>query len=128
MTQVFTHADFVSRTLAAFPDLAEDFASVARMPTLHASVFAHRLQRAKGSADWDAYKRGIRLVDALWEGADEELGRALRWTFLKALDFDGPRGPMAWEYLSPELRRAWTATRGRLEALSALPRKAEKPR
>ena len=128
MPPTFTHSDFVQRALAAFPDLADDFASVQGMPTLYASVFAHRLQQAKGLADWDAYERGIRLVEQLLNGADDELTRALRWTFMNGLDFDGPRGPVAWQFLSPELQRAWKATRDEVAALSALPRKGEKAR
>jgi hypothetical protein len=121
MTQVFTHSDLVQRALAAFPEVAEDMARVGDYPGLQASVFAQRLQRAKGAADWDAYDRGVRLIEELLAHADEQLEGELRWNVMKGLDFDGPRGPVAWEFLSPELRQAWTATRRKLDALSALP-------
>jgi hypothetical protein len=121
MTQTFTHSDLLQRVMAAFPDVAEDLASVADYPTLEASVFGHRLQRAKGAADWDAYKRGVRLIEELWARADEQLDGELRWSVMKGLDFDGPRGAVAWECLGPELRHAWAVTRRKLDALSALP-------
>src|SRR5688500_1732909 len=108
MTQAFTHSDFVQRVLAAFPDVAEDLASLTQYPTLQASVFAQRLQRAKGAADWDGYERGVRLIEELWAHADEQLDGELRWSVMKGLDFDGPRGPVAWEFLGPELPQAWT--------------------
>ena len=125
MTQAYTHSDFVRLALAGFPELAKDFASVEGMPTLYASIFSSHLQRAKGSADWDTYARGIRLIERLWDSPDPALSTALRWGVLKGLDFDGPRGPVAWEYLNPELRRAWASARKEIETLSALPRKAK---
>ena len=121
MAQAFTHSDFVQRFLAAFPDVAEDLASVTDYPGLQASVFAQRLQRAKGAADWDSYERGVRLIEEMLPHADEQLESELTWNVMKGLDFDGPRGPVAWEFLSPELRHAWTATHRKLDALSALP-------
>ena len=128
MTQALTYDDFARQALAVFPDLAEDIASVGEYRALGVSAFAERLQRAKGAADWDTYERGIRLVEALWDSADPELAGALRWTLMKGLDFDGPRGPVAWACLSPDLQRAWTATHRKLEALSALPSKPKRRR
>ena len=125
MTQTFSHSDFVERVLTAFPDLAPKFASVAEYPTLHGGIFANRLQRAKGAADWDSYERGIRLIEALLPQADAELESTLRWRVMRRLDFEGPRGPIAWEYLGPELRRAWTATHRRIADLQALPKKTK---
>ena len=125
VTQPYTHSDFVRLALAEFPELADDFASVEGMPTLYASIVSGRLQRAKGDADWDTYERGIRLIERLWDSPDPDLSGALRWGVMKGLDFDGPRGPLAWEYLNPELRRAWESTRNYLDALSALPRKSK---
>lgn len=125
MTQAYTHSDFVRLALATFPDLADDFASVEGMPTLYASIFGERLQRAKGSADWDTYARGIALIERLWDSPDQALSTALRWGVMPRLEFDGPRGPVAWEYLNPELRRAWESTHKELQARRALPRKTK---
>jgi hypothetical protein len=111
--------------LAEFPELVDDFDSVDGMPTLYASIFGERLQRAKGSADWDNYACGIRLIERLWNSPAPRSQRALRWGEMKGLDFDGPRGPVAWDCLNPELRRAWASTHKRIEALAAVPRKAK---
>ena len=73
MTQEYTTSDFVRSALTEFPELAGDFDSVEGMPSLYGSIFAERLQRAKGSADWDSYARGIRLIEHLWESPDPEL-------------------------------------------------------
>ncbi|HEY9228088.1 MAG TPA: hypothetical protein VIP11_15635 [Gemmatimonadaceae bacterium] len=124
----FTHDDLLARIVAAFPELADDIAACSGMPTLQAAALGDRLQRAKGQADWDAYARGIQLVADLWDNADDQLARELRWSFIKALDFDGVRGPVAWEYLPPDMQRAWSLTRKYLDELSALPRKARKRR
>jgi len=122
----FSHDDFLSRAVGAFPELAGDIDACVGMPTLQAAALAHRLQRAKGEADWDTYERGINLVAEIWGHADEQLERELRWSFIKALDFDGPRGPVAWNYLPREMQLAWTRTQKYLEKLSALPSKAKK--
>jgi hypothetical protein len=126
--QLLTHSDFVRLALAEFPELREDLEAVEEMPTLAASIFASRLQRAKGTADWDSYERGIRLLASLWESADPALQTALGWGVMKGLDFEGPRGPVAWEYLTSELRQAWQSTHGKVEALTALPRKGKNRR
>jgi hypothetical protein len=118
-----THSEFLARVRDAFPDLSPDLDSVAAYPTLQAAVLAQRLQRAKGEGDWDCYERGIRLVAEALRDAEPELARTLGWSFVKGLDFEGTRGPIAWALLPPELQRAWAATRRKLDALSALPRK-----
>jgi hypothetical protein len=119
-----THSDFIDRAVVAFPELGEDVAELAAMPRLQISAIAQRLQRAKGAADWDAYERGIRLVQDSLATADEQLSAELRHSFMKALDFDGERGPIAWAYLSPELQHAWKAVHAELDRLTALPHRA----
>ena len=122
----FTHEDFLARAVSAFPELADDIDACVGMPTLQAAALAHRLQRAKGEIDWDTYERGIKLVAEFWDNADEQLDRELRWSFIKALDFAGVRGPVAWAYLPVEMQRAWTRAQKYLDELSALPRKTRK--
>jgi hypothetical protein len=83
--------------LAEFAELVDDFDSVEWMPTVYASIFGERLQRAKGSPDWDSHACGIRPIERLWNSPDPALSRALRWGVMKGLGFDGPRGPVAWD-------------------------------
>jgi hypothetical protein len=40
---------------------------------------------------------------------------------MKALDFDGARGPRAWDLWPADLQRAWHSTRRELDALKSLP-------
>ena len=121
----FAHADFVARALDAFPELAEDFEYDAARPRMQLSAFAQRLQRAKGAADWAAYQRGIQLIAHLWDTADDSLAAGLRSTFMRELDFDGDRGPIAWAYLSAELQRAWSVARKHVDELTTPPRRAK---
>jgi hypothetical protein len=65
----------------------------------------------------------VRLAAELWRRPDADLLNALNVSFLEHLDFDGPRGPLAWERLTPELRAGWRAMRAANERLMALPAK-----
>jgi hypothetical protein len=123
--QLFTYSDFVRLAVDTFPDLAEEFRYIGQYPTLQVSAFAERMQRAKGAADWDGYERGVRVVSELWPRADHQLSQALSFTLMKALDFDGPRGKVAWDLLPPDLQGAWRMTRKHLDELTALPRKTK---
>ena len=123
-----THSDFLQQVVLAFPDVADELASFANYPSLQARRVGTRLQRAKGAADWDAYGRGVRLLEDAWSRADAQLERELQWSLLKALDFDGPRGLHAWELLSPELQHAWRVTRRKLDSLNALPAPRSRPK
>ena len=124
MEHPYSQADFAYLALEAFPELGEEFRSVGPHLTLQMAVFARRLQQAKGIADWDSYARGVEVIEALWQRPDHRLSGALTLTLMKGLDFEGPRGPRAWEILPSELQRAWTATHRHLEELTAPPKKA----
>ncbi len=124
----FTHDELLACSIAVFPELTEDVSACVGMPTLQVAALGHRLQKAKGEADWDTYERGIKLVAEFWDDADEQLHRELRWSFIKALDFAGVRGPVAWAFLPPDMQQAWTATQKHLDELAALPHKAKRAR
>jgi hypothetical protein len=128
LTQPFTHADFVRIALGAFPDLAEEFSDIREYPTLQVAALGERMQRAKGNADWDSYERGVRIVDELRQSADEQLYKALSFSLMRALDFEGPRGTLAWDLLTPDLKRAWQSARKELDERTALPRKSRNRR
>jgi len=117
--------EFCTRVIEFFPELRDEFSHLADIPMLRMTAFSRHVQEAKGAADWDGYQKGIGLVDAVWPKADTELERRIKRSFLAHIDFDGPRGSTAWEYLSPELRHAWTAVNNAREALRELPRKVK---
>lgn len=106
-------------TLAAFPDLAEEFEEWADLLHLQMGAFAQITQGAKGDGDWEKYDRCIRLADTLFGSATPDLENALNVSYLEHLDFDGPRGPAAWERLTPRLKVGWKEMQRYLEALAA---------
>lgn len=113
-------ADYFWRmVLEQFPELREDFAEDEGLLHLQMGSFARRTQQAKGEADWDTYKRCVALAAELWKRPDSPLLNALNVSFLEHIDFNGPRGPIAWGYLSLELRRAWQDMQRYLEDLGA---------
>jgi hypothetical protein len=117
----YTHANFTRLALEAFPELSEDFAAFIDSPRLQLSAFGRRLQGAKGDGDWDAYARGVRLVAELWRRPDHDLNGAIGFTLMKALDFDGPRGPRAWDCWPADLQRvALDSARARCAQVTAL--------
>ena len=121
-----TQADFVRLALAEFPVLREEFADVDGLLHLQMHAFTRLMQRAKGAADWETYRRGVRLAAELWRRPDEALLNALNVSFLEHLDFDGPRGPEAWSRLTSELQHGWKAMKAyndRVAAHYAPPRK-----
>jgi hypothetical protein len=101
-------ADFTERALAEFPQLTDEIEDNDGFPCMQVEALARLMQRAKGSGDWDAYARAARLADELWGRADDSLTNALNVSLWEHLDFAGPRGPRAWELLSPRAQRAWT--------------------
>jgi hypothetical protein len=107
--------------LEEFPELADDFGAITAYPRLQVAAFGHRLQRARGDRDWDTYTRGVRLVAELWRRPDHDLHGAIGFTLMKALDFDGARGPRAWDLWPADLQRAWHSTRRELDALKSPP-------
>jgi hypothetical protein len=96
---------------AAFPDLAQDLVEAEGLLHLEMGAFASFMQRAKGRADWESYRRGAQLADTLWSNSDPAVLNALGVSFLEHLDFNGPRGPTAWALLTPKLRVAWRSLR-----------------
>ena len=76
-------------------------------------------QEAKGDGGWEKYDRCIRLADELFGRATSDLENALNVSYLEHLDFDGPRGPKAWERLTPRLKVGWKEMQQYLEDLAA---------
>ena len=127
MERPYTRADFVRLALAEFPELRDDFDfSEEDLLSLQMHAFARLMQEAKGAGDWERYGRGARLAAELWRRPDEELMSALETSFMENLDFDGPRGPMAWQHLTPDLQEGWRSMRAYWDRLNALPTKTSK--
>lgn len=126
MTQPFNATDFRRLALEAFPELHEEFEDYAGLLHVQMGAFARRTQQAKGEADWDSYSRCIAIVEQLWQRPDHDLLNAINVSFLEHIDFDGPRGPTAWEHLSPGLKLAWRSMQRYLDKLTRMPKKKGK--
>jgi hypothetical protein len=104
---LITINDFRARVIAVFPELSEQFAGDDGLHHLQMSSFARLMQAAKGRSDWETYERAARLAEALWAEGDPALRNVLGVSLLEHLDFEGPRGPRAWELLGTRLQHAW---------------------
>ena len=125
MMPAYAHSDFLALAVAAFPQLRKDFTD-AESPYLQMHAFARLVQRAKKEADWDTYRRAMKLANELWRRPDYTLHNELNVAFLEHIDFDGPNGPTAWPLLSPELQDGWRVMRAANDRLSGRPTKPKK--
>lgn len=110
--------------LDEFPNLRDEFEDSDGLLHLEMHAFTRLMQRAKGAADWDTYKRGVHLAEELWSRADDDVRNALNVSFLEHLDFEGPRGTEAWQHLTSALRAGWIAMKEYNDALASHPGRA----
>jgi hypothetical protein len=115
----YNRSDFVRLALAEFSGLRDEFEESNDLLHLQMHAFTRLMQRAKGAADWDAYKRGVNLAAGVWRRADEEVRNALNVSFLEHLDFEGPRGGEAWQRLTSALQAAWSAMKDYNDAIAS---------
>jgi hypothetical protein len=121
----FGQQAFTSELLAAFPELADDIAGSGGVLHVVMGSFASFTQAAKSRGDWPSYERCILLADRCFEGADAALSGAFS-AFFEHLDFEGTRGPAAWQLLTPRLQAAWKRMDAENRRLMALPQNRRK--
>lgn len=97
------------------------------MPHLEVGEFASFTQAAKGRGDWATFGRCLALVDRMYADPDSHLAGAIRLSYLEHLDFEGSRGPAAWQLMPPRLQAAWNQVAAENRRLMALPQKIAKP-
>ncbi len=119
--------DFVAAVLREFPELREDLTESGGLPHHEVGEFAAFTQAAKGRGDLGTYERCVTLVDGIYAGADAALAAAIRGSYLEHLDFEGSRGPAAWQLMPPRLQAAWNQVSAENRRLMALPQKSAKP-
>ena len=122
----FGHQAFTEALLTEFPSLREDIADAGGALHLEMGEFAAFTQASKGRGDWPTFERCIRLADRLFADADATLGGAFRVSYFEHLDFEGTRGPAAWQLLTPRLQVAWKHMDAENRRLMALPQKRRK--
>ena len=121
--------NFVATIVFQFPDLREELLATGRGLDAAVSVFAGFTQSAKRRGDWPVYERCVQLADRLLASAEPALATAFRTSYFEQLDFEGGRGPAAWQLLTPALQSAWKQMDSENRRLMALPqgRRKESP-
>lgn len=118
-----SHTEFVSSLLAEFPDLRGDIEECDGQLQVEMEAFAQFTQGAKASGDLATYERCVALADRLLAGADAVLGAALRASYVEHLEFEGSRGPAAWQLVPPRLQSVWNQIAAENRRLMSLPQK-----
>lgn len=123
-----SHQDFLASVLGEFPELRDDLEKCSGLLHQEVGEFAAFTQAAKGRGDLATYERCLRLIDRIFAQADSDLADALRHSYLEHLEFEGSRGPAAWQLVPPRLQAAWNQVAAENRRLMALPQKHAKPK
>jgi hypothetical protein len=123
-----SHPDFIAAVLGEFPELRGDIEESGGVIHDQVEEFAAFTQAAKGRGDLATYERCLKLVDSFFAQADADLAGALRFSYLEHLDFEGSRGPAAWQLMPPRLQAAWNQVAAENRRLMALPQKHAEPK
>jgi len=86
-------------------------------------AFAQYTQAAKTSGDLATYERCMQFADRLFAGADAALAGVFRTSYLEHLEFEGSRGPAAWQLMPQRLQNVWNQIAAENRRLQALPQK-----
>ena len=123
-----SHQDFVATVVHEFPDLRDDLEESGGLLHMQVGKFAAFTQAAKDRGDLGTYERCLKLVDRIFAAADAELTGALRASYLEHLEFEGSRGPAAWQLVPLRLQAAWNQVAAENRRLMALPQKRAQPK
>jgi hypothetical protein len=123
-----SHTDFIAAVLGEFPELREDIEESGGVLHVQVGEFAAFTQAAKGRGDLATYERCLKLIDRFFAQADADLAGALRFSYLEHLDFEGSRGPAAWQLVPPRLQAAWNQVAAENRRLMALPQHRAEPK
>lgn len=115
--------EFGAQVVQVFPELRATLAPKAGGLHQQVSDFAEFTQSAKEQGNWPTYERCVQLADQLLAGSNAALADALRTEFVSHLDFEGSRGPAAWQMLPAALQAAWRQVDAENRRLMALPQK-----
>jgi hypothetical protein len=116
-----SHEDFAATVVSQFPGLRAEIEAAGAELDAAVSAFGVFTQSAKMRGDWPVYERCVALAGRLLAGADAALATAFRTSYFEHLDFEGSRGPAAWQLLTPALQSAWKQMDAENRRLMALP-------
>jgi len=117
----YSHRDLTTAVVAEFPDLRGALEDAAGALSMEMGAFALFTQAAKGRGDLSTYERCLKLADRLFAQADANLAAAFRGSYLEHLEFEGSRGPAAWQLVPPRLQAVWNQLAAENRRLMALP-------
>jgi len=117
---------FSAAVLGEFPHLREALEEAGGSLDGSVGAFAQYTQGAKEQGDWPTYERCIALADRQFAAASGELALSFRAAFFERLNFEGSRGPAAWQLLTPALQAAWKQMDAENRRLMALPQNRRK--
>jgi len=86
-------------------------------------AFAQFTQAAKMDGDLATYERCLQFADRHYAGADAALSGAFRMSYLEHLEFEGSRGPAAWQLVPSRLQNVWNQIAAENRRLQSLPQK-----
>ena len=119
----YAQQDFITALLAEFPDLRDDIEDCDGQLHMEMEAFARFTQDAKARGDLAAYERCLTFADRIFAGADSTLSGAFRMSYLEHLEFEGSRGPAAWQLLPQRLQNVWNQIAAENRRLQSLPQK-----
>ena len=116
-----SNEDFAAAVVAQFPGLRAEIEAANGGLDAAMSAFGVFTQSAKIRGDWPTYERCVALAGRLLASADSPLATAFQASYFEHLDFEGGRGPAAWQLLTPALQSAWKQMDGGNRRWMALP-------
>ena len=119
----YSHQEFVTALLAEFPDIRDEVTDCDGQLQMEMEAFARFTQDAKTRGDMAVYERCLVFADRVYAAADSALVGAFRMSYLEHLEFEGSRGPAAWQLLPQRLQNVWNQIAAENRRLQALPQK-----
>lgn len=110
--------------IAEFPELKGPLQTADSL-LAQVSEFGAFTQQAKAAGDWPTYERCVALADRLLAQADAA-AVAFQPAFFEQLEFEGSRGPVAWQLLTARLQAGWKAMDAENRRLMALPQSRQR--
>lgn len=107
--------------IAAFPALTTPLREAGPSLAAQAAEFGLYTQAAKASGDWPLFERCIAVADHLLGTGGGAVRAAFQPAFYEHLEFEGSRGPAAWQLMSSRLQEGWKQMDAENRRLMALP-------
>jgi len=118
------HQEFVAALLAEIPEMQADVETCDGLLEQELEAFSEFTQAAKLNGDLATYERCLKLMDQQYAKADGVMAGAFKVSYLEHLEFEGSRGPAAWQLVPPRLQAVCKQITAENRRLMALPQKS----